>query len=715
MLDPRLVLSPDFTGVMAELSSTTASWSNLYSKMLEIPATTGQPDQAFELSKLALEGFLNKGFLTNYYTALEIYEKMLSKAGEDQPLHNLEAHISIAEVNLELGQLATAEEHLTIAELMVQNLKSLGTLEVELRVLRAYAILLWHRCQYGKALENIKLGLANIRFMQDSQRSKYWQVEFLHIRSQLNYHVGDFPEAIVNTLTAMALVKEVTGKYMDHLSLLIKNTQFVVYRTIGEFELASEYADELEERLDSDPQSIEDDSLRANLFSSLGMFENTQGNFLKSLGYHNKSLSIHQNQTGSLVHQALSLANLARTLAVSGDFAKARETFLSAFRIYDQTSSRLEWVEKTCWYVDLLLRDMSLIEAAQLVDTLKHFVSNSKRDEILVDVRRAKWLKAINKFKDSRIAFLEVRARAEEANMTRESIQCSLYLAELAFEAFRHEDRSLREALNHVDQVLYLASKSHYPIYLVRAMKIKSEVLETHLEFDEALRILDDALAVTEEKNLFYLQGQILELRRQLVERRNLLTASAADPSGVSKQDLLSYIRMTTGRKPKLTEEDLDEVKTFYFAMFGFEKAKQHVITYDPLPPSFLTNRDFFDPITMGLIFSTSLGQGNRYNQGLYVLPTPDVTDFNSLVYAKVLSPPTNDNPTGTYLLIAINYHNEFDPLFYNRAEYEKFLNRRLADKQTLSQIDTGVLQELYTGFNELVLREINAELRKKA
>ncbi|MHA2365114.1 MAG: tetratricopeptide repeat protein [Candidatus Hodarchaeales archaeon] len=719
MLDNRLTKSSKYQGYLEALNN------SLVKPEIITQLYTEKPTEFEEkITLLILQGYFEKKHKKNFSKALSIFNKFFEIYDNisDYPFHLLAGLNIIIDIKLFLGNVSNVKPLLVKADKLINSLKAEGMLEAELGAVRNWVNYYWHKGQYKDALEKTNFGLTIIKFHPIKERKKLWEIRFLYIRAILNFHLGEYQESIVNTMRSLASVRELKDESIQQFWFdKFLNIQCLVYRTLGEFELASEYAEQIRETIKKKPQL--DRFLLSDLCSNLGMFELEQGNYLSAFEYLNKALEIQQ-KNGSIFKQAISLGNIARILAISGDSLKAKETFRSSANIFEKCRSEIEIIEKYCWYADSLIFKNSLIEAQDLLQTTQSLADKhgSKREQILVATRYAKWLKATKKSDVSRLAFIEVRREAELIGQSREMVQSSIYLAELALERVLEIgiDKGLfDEAFKNVERSIYLASKSSQIVHLVRAMQIKATLLGLKFEFAESLYVLDDAISIAEEKGLFRQQGQLYSLKLQLEQRRKLFSRSEEGIPSVGSSELLSALRLTTGRNPLLGEKingniiSFQDVLLFYMGIFVFDRAQLLVYSFDPLPIYFISQKEFFDPMTMGLMFSTSLGQGTRYNEGLYgPLPTPDVQDFRSVVFSKQLEQPTDSNPSGKYILIALNYHCDFDPLFYNRHEFEKYFNRTLKiDK--LESLTSEFINEIKTGINNLVSREIDHILSK--
>jgi tetratricopeptide (TPR) repeat protein len=665
-----------------------------------------------EIETLIIKSYFEKEVFHNYVEAKGINELIIQKSEETQNYYfMLIGLLAYFELCLQLNNLDKSVNYEKIITeirnlLNLDSLKDIGLLEKEIQfniVLSSYETI---NGNFRKALDHINDSFSShLKFLIDPQKKIYFEVILLNLRAYLNFCLGNYQDTILYMTRSLSLVKDLSSELQKDVNLSILNNQCLIYRTIGEYELAQDFSIQLEQNLINPPQYLNPFEI-SNIYNNIGMFESEQGHYEKSLELLNKSLEIHQTITNSLQEQAYIIGNIARILSESGDFIKARETFDLSLRIYDRSNSHKELVEKICWFVDLLLLEDNLILSQEYIKMAEHyaFEHESKSEMIFVEIRKAKWNFQIGNYKEAKVLFINIRSKADQNNQHRESIQCSLYLAEISLVS--NDVVDLKEGLKECERVLIQSAQTSHFVYQIRSLIIKAEINGLLLEFNSALYAIDDALAIAEEKNLSYFKSKLLDLKSRLIEKRNLLTASVLDASTISKDTLIKYIRLTTGKKLHLTDELVQKLEPYYLACFVLEKTIHHIVFVEPIPKEF-EMFPIIDHLTMALIFSTSLGQGNRYNEGLFVLPTPDYTSFNSIVYSKILS------SSKSYLILAFNYHKELESLYYNRIEIEKYLSRMLNQALNKEFFTTDYLKELKNGFNELILREINLKVSK--
>ena len=666
-----------------------------------------------EIEILIIKAFFEKEIFHRYIDALKLNEIIIEKSTENEFYYfKLLGLLAYFELCIELH---TSDEEVNYDRIIVEirtllnleDLKEIGMLEKEIQfniILSNYEM---YNGNYKKALNHINDSFSShLKFLMDPQKKTYFEVLLLNVRAYLNFNLGNYQDTILYMVRCLSLVKDLPFELQEEINLTILNNQCLIYRTIGEYELAQDFSQQLEEKLlDYDSKLINPYEL-SNIFNNIGLFEAEQGNYNKSLTLLNKALEIHQNVTKSVQEQAGAMGNIARVLGESGDFLKSAETFNSCLRMYEKSESHKELVEKICWFIDVLLQEQNLILSEEYIKMAEHYATQheSYRELILVDIRNAKWLMYSGNLNEAKSLFTTTRSKADLYSHHRESIQCSLYLAEISL--LSKDISDLKEGLIQCERVLQQSAQTSHFSYQIRALITKAEIDGLLLEFEAALYAIDDALSIAEEKNLQYFINKLIESKKILTEQRKLLTDSVLDTSTISKDILIKYIRLTTGKKLQLTDELIEKLEPYYMAVFVFENTKLNVIHVEPIPKEFQM-QSVIDPLTMALLFSASIGQGNRYNEGLFVLPTPDYEMFNSIVYSKVF------NKSKSYLLMAFSYHKELESLYYNRIEIEKYLNRTLSSVESKEKIQTAFLKDLKNGFNELILREINLKVSK--
>jgi tetratricopeptide (TPR) repeat protein len=394
---------------------------------------------------------------------------------------------------------------------------------------------------------------------------------------------------------------------------------------------------------------------------------------------------------------------------------KAKETFREAIKLYDQTGIELEYVDKLCSYIDLLLESNTLVEAEKYLKKCEELTTKhaSLMDQIKLMLRQGMYYKVIGDVLRAKSYFTEARTMSETIDQYKDTIRASIYLAELELERTHSkglEREAIKQAFANVEKAYYLSERTSLFPNMVRTLIIKGSLLGAQLEFIEALRTLEEAIRICVEKEFRQLYRQAKELAERLKQRQEFIR-----PHGVlgweelGMSEVLAYIRLMTGRQPNLPA-NAGQLETFYLSSFLFEVNTSNLLFFDPLPKEAVMPDRPFDPIIIGMFFSGVLG-GNRYNQGLFgPIPTPDLIDFHALVYTKQLEPATNENPTGSFCMTVLAYPKLFDPLYYNRFEFEKIFNdhfQNLRKYEIKKQLDPKFFESLKSALKESIQKQI--------
>ena len=243
-----------------------------------------------------------------------------------------------------------------------------------------------------------------------------------------------------------------------------------------------------------------------------------------------------------------------------------------------------------------------------------------------------------------------------------------------------------------------------------RTLIIKGSLLGARLEFGEALKSLDEAIRIANQKKFDLLLKRATQLLERLKQRQNMpMLSHTSKWEELGMQEVLNYIRLLTGRKPTLPP-NIEQLDTFYLSAFEFESYDNKILFFDTLPKEALPKDRPFDPLLIGIFFSSVLG-GNRYNQGLFgPIPTPDLNEFQALVYTKVLALSSSEGVSSRYLMLVMIYPKIFDPLYYNRYEYENIFTetfQNIKEGNIIDYLNEAFFQKLKKQLKEVIQRQV--------
>ena len=201
-----------------------------------------------------------------------------------------------------------------------------------------------------------------------------------------------------------------------------------------------------------------------------------------------------------------------------------------------------------------------------------------------------------------------------------------------------------------------------------------------------------------------------MELSDRLKQRQNMpMLSHQSKWEELGMQEVLNYIRLMTGRKPTLPS-NIEQLDTFYLSAFEFEPYHNKMLFFDMLPNEALPKDRPFDPSLIGIFFSSVLG-GNRYNQGLFgPIPIPDLNEFQALIYTKVLTFLSSNNTSSHYFMFVMIYPKIFDPIYYNRNEYENVFSesfQNIKESTITEYLNEMFFQKLKKQIKEVIHRQV--------
>ncbi|MFX0113350.1 MAG: tetratricopeptide repeat protein [Candidatus Hodarchaeota archaeon] len=101
--------------------------------------------------------------------------------------------------------------------------------------------------------------------------------------------------------------------------------------------------------------------------------------------------------------------------------------------------------------------------------------------------------------------------------------------------------------------------------------------------------------------------------------------------------------------------------------------------------------------LEVGIYYTTALGQGGSFHQGLYG-PLPLTSDFSSLVYARVLPDRTQIDPRmpgKTYAIFCVGYPKGQESIFADRKTLNEVFEERTSKLSDISEISLSFLDDI--------------------
>ena len=261
-------------------------------------------------------------------------------------------------------------------------------------------------------------------------------------------------------------------------------------------------------------------------------------------------------------------------------------------------------------------------------------------------------------------------------------IKSFIYLAENVLEHYqiRPNTEFLLKAKEYISNAYELAfQRNNYPD-IASINLIRSLIAELSGEIDNALKVLDDTLALTRNKGLRLQESQARALHSKILnykEKNRYNSPNNLLPEFDSSKAVISTIRIFYHEDFShiMPSEHQLAIVIYFLTELGPEykiEDLSRVARYE-----YNLNKSTIDEVLllMGSSFSITVGQGNNYQEGLFgPLPVPRIQTNYALVFSKKLNieeQNKRDKPTinnqQQFGFLCFLYPKEFDILFFDR------------------------------------------------
>jgi serine/threonine-protein kinase PknK len=432
----------------------------------------------------------------------------------------------------------TGPEHVAAAEAEIERRKG--------ELLHHRGIICWYRGDLDRALENhqqsqaIKKGLGDRQGLADSFNNLglvYWSKGDLdqaleHYRRSLaineeldrkpatakvlanlgNIHTrkGDLDQALACQEQSLA-IKEELGHKPDIFKSLINLG--AVYQLKGELERAKEH---YQRSLGiSEELRIQQDIALA--INNLGNIDQLKGNLDQALQHFYRSLGIYR-ELGIREETALLLANVGEIHRKKGNFERAVENYEQSLAIYEEMGNDplIAIVLSELTWVALERDDPSLAE--RYLQKLQQIVGRTDSRSISQRYRvaRALFLKSSKRARD-KLQAEEILEQVVEEEVADHALTvsamihlCDLLLFELKMTG---EDELLGQIKDLTHRLLEIARQQSSHSLLAETYLLQSKLALIELDLGQARTLLEQALAIAEERGLRLLARTVAQER----------------------------------------------------------------------------------------------------------------------------------------------------------------------------------------------------------
>lgn len=283
-------------------------------------------------------------------------------------------------------------------------------------------------------------------------------------------------------------------------------------------------------------------------------------------------------------------------------------------------------------------------------------------------------------------------------------VKCIILLSELYFKKFliHKSPIFINLSIQHINRVLELAKKNNQQMILSETLLIRSEIHTLQYEFDEALCIINESIIIATSLGLdaiinrAKIQRNTIQAVFNFVKSIEIQTQSNLFSESTSK-NILETFRTVIGRL-----QSFDSIKNedLFITVFKISEQGVDVIISDNLP--ILVIKDYemdlkHSLINMGTFLLTSLGQGDKYNEGLFgPLPFFAHPDYQLLVFAKIVSDKLQNDARLTnknYSLTVFTFPKGY--IYPNRILFEKTMEDYFFKNPDVNDLNQSMILQI--------------------
>lgn len=386
----------------------------------------------------------------------------------------------------------------------------------------------------------------------------------------------------------------------------------------------------------------------------------------------------------------------------------ARDLFEEAIILLQTTEVEMDLLDCVNRYLKFLIKVEDYENALFILNKYEKIIEDKQLNVYRSDFLLAKGLIESNQNLNLGLAneyYQKSLKNANSAQLLSIKIKSYIYLAENTLEKYQIKPSNsfLKIARGYISEAYDLAlTRSLYPD-IASINLLRSLLFQLTGDFNQALKIMDETLALTRNKGLKLQEAQANALKNKLKEIS--LVNSYLSTSKMSQDQITSEFDSTRALISTIRifyHEDLSHLmphKNQLAVVFYSLTELGPVSKYEDFSPMARSEYNMSDAmideilLVMGSTYSIAVGQGNNYQEGLFgPLPVPRMLETYALVYSKDLSNEeeknefqNKENNLKQFGFLCFVYPKEFDILFFDRDLLSKEFSQ-LIDVITSSQ-----------------------------
>ncbi|MFW9994788.1 MAG: tetratricopeptide repeat protein [Candidatus Odinarchaeota archaeon] len=421
------------------------------------------------------------------------------------------------------------------------------------------------------------------------------------------------------------------------------NNIAVIYRTTGNYKQALNYFRRYLELV----EATGDKYFTAIGYTNLGRTYKDKGDLQRALQYLRMAEQIFLEE-GNLRGLALTLGEIAETYHNLHDLEKAREYFEQTFAYYKKTGVLELYSERLAGFINLLIDLQELDTAETILMELQELASKkeSKTDSIYYQYQKANLELARGDIGSAKENFLTLLGEVEVVGIFNILIKIYLNLARIFFESYtvNGEESDLETARVYVNTALEKSMREKLFPSAVNALMVQAMFYVNEARLQEALDILEKAIAISEERGLEDQKQRIKQLIEQLLHR-NVLISSSVDRleknsyNELARTETALVLKSVLGKREKIYGKRENWLARSYLIVFLITPAGPKVHYADMLPlkgGGKESQETAYGQLALFITLAIQQGREDNVPEGLFgPLPVADMEEHFVYVYSS--------------------------------------------------------------------------------
>lgn len=570
----------------------------------------------------------------------------------------------------------------------------------------------------------------------------------------VHYYIGQFDKIFELLDQSIKVIREASDQKMLGKILLLYG---IAYKMIGELDTSLKYYHETLEIY----ETLNDYGNISTCLNNMAVVYRLKGEYQISLRLLKKVEVIAEDQGKSLLAYHV-VDNITEILLLTGEISLARESaqklvqmardnhlqtyigkalgilaqieqytnlevardlFEEAIILLQTSEIEVDLIECVDRYLKFLIKVEDYDNASDLLKKYEKIIEEKQLFLYKSDFLLVRGLIESNKNFNLGLASEYYQKSLENANSSQlfsSIIKSFIYLAENALECYQIKQNAefLIKAKEYITNAFESAfQRNNYPD-IASINLIRSLIAELSGDIDNALKIIDETLALTRNKGLKLQESQARALNSKLLnykEKNRNNQSNTVMTEFDSSKAVISTIRI-------FYHEDFSHIMPseyqlaivlYFLTDYGPEykiEDLSRVARYE-----YNLNKTTIDEILllMGSSYSITVGQGNNYQEGLFgPLPVPRLQRNYALVFSKKINMEETikkgesfANNQQQFGFLCFLYPKEFDILFFDREllkqEFSKFMEQIYGSSQlpNLPKWKNDLLKSVQTNY----------------